>query len=167
MTDHDSGRTKGGASRRVTPARRRASDTPRPASGSGSRLAQRPRSVGARDEGIHHHAGNEQDSPSATDPRRNRIGGAQGADSRPRPPRDVSRVAASRDVQISPGAGESKYPGASSADPLSEPPADDRSTRFNVEDGEVFVTVDSDLSDAAADVLWRVIEKAIKRGTAT
>jgi hypothetical protein len=36
-----------------------------------------------------------------------------------------------------------------------------------VEDGEVFVTVDSDLSDAAADVLWRVIEKAIKRGTAT
>lgn len=36
-------------------------------------------------------------------------------------------------------------------------------TRFEVEDGDVIAAVAPELSNAAADVLWRVIEKAMRR----
>lgn len=37
--------------------------------------------------------------------------------------------------------------------------------RFDVNDGETIISIDTDLSDAAADALWRVIQKATKGGT--
>jgi hypothetical protein len=44
------------------------------------------------------------------------------------------------------------------------PPEEAATTRFPVEDGEVLARLDStELSDAAADALWRIVEKSTRR----
>ena len=52
-------------------------------------------------------------------------------------------------------------PQAADAEPLND--TTQPTVRIEVDDGHVIATVDPVLTDAAADALWRVIEKAMRR----
>lgn len=70
---------------------------------------------------------------------------------------DSSRVAESRGTEAVPGGGESQYRRAVTRE--TSPMA-----RLPVEDGEVIARLESpELSDGAADALWRIVEKAARR----
>lgn len=84
--------------------------------------------------------------------------------------RDTTTGPGDRDDEPSPKADESNYAGAPARsaaqplDPVTTCDAGRPTSEIDLEDGQLVVTVDPVLTDAAADVLWRVIEKAMRRG---
>jgi hypothetical protein len=72
-------------------------------------------------------------------------------DERPSPPANESRYAAAPAVGGQ-GAADAENPHAAAGSAF----------RIEVEDGYVIATADPVLSDAAADVLWRIVEKAMR-----
>jgi hypothetical protein len=68
---------------------------------------------------------------------------------------------AARDMPAPAPLAASEKSGYSAPANRSDPSEEQATTCFSVEDGVVMATVDAAVSDAAADLLWRVIDKAM------